>query len=59
MDWPRVVDPHVVRHSLSPRATVVVHLADIEADRLERDEPTGAHLILAMLTKARVLRGRI
>ena len=44
-------DPNVVGHSPSPRATVVVHLADIEAERLDHDEPTAAHLILAMLTE--------
>lgn len=44
-------DPKVVGHSLSPRANVVVHLADIEAERLEHGEPTDAHLILAMLTE--------
>lgn len=38
-------------HSLSPRANIVVHLADIEAERLDHGEPTGAHLILAMLTE--------
>lgn len=35
----------------SRRATVVVHLADIEAERLEHGDPTDAHLILAMLTE--------
>ena len=44
-------DPQVVGHSLSPRANVVVHLADIEAERLDHDEPTGAHVILTMLTE--------
>lgn len=44
-------DPKVVGYSLSPRANVVVHLADIEAERLDHGEPTDAHLILAMLTE--------
>ena len=44
-------DPEVVGHTFSPRANVVMHLADIEAERLEHDEPTDAHLILAMLTE--------
>ena len=44
-------DPDVVGHSLSPRANIVVHLADIEAERLDHGQPTGAHLILAMLTE--------
>lgn len=52
-------DPHVVGHSFSPRANVVVHLADIEAERLEHDEPTGAHLILAMLTEGEGLPNRM
>ncbi|CAA9487183.1 MAG: hypothetical protein AVDCRST_MAG67-2208 [uncultured Solirubrobacteraceae bacterium] len=45
-------DPHPVGRTSSPRATVVVHLADIEAERLDLDgDPTDAHLILAMLTE--------
>lgn len=44
-------DPHAVGHKSSPRATVVVHLADIEAERLDHDDPTSAHVILAILTE--------
>lgn len=43
-------DPDAVGHRCSPRATVVMTLADIEAERLDHGDPTGAHLILAMLT---------
>lgn len=44
-------DPDAVGHRHSPRSTVVVQLADIEAERLDHGEPTGVHMILAMLTE--------
>ena len=44
-------DPHAVGYRHSPRSIVVVQLADIEAERLDHGDPTGVHVILAMLTE--------
>ncbi len=40
-----------VRWSLSPRATVVLRLAEIEAERLGALEPSDAHTLLALITE--------
>lgn len=40
-----------VRWSYSPRANLVGKLAEIEAERLGRDQPDDAHTILALITE--------
>lgn len=40
-----------VHWSLSPRATVVSRLAEVEAERLDEVRPSHTHLLLAMLTE--------
>ena len=40
-----------VRWTHSPRATVVRTLAQVEAKRLDHEQPTDVHLVLAMITE--------
>src|SRR5688572_2073223 len=44
-------DPDAVGYLHSPRSIVVMRLADVEAERLDHGDPTGVHVILAMLTE--------